>query len=78
LIKNSARILGFAILIFSPVPIVIGSGSLIAQQMRIDKPDKPNEPRGDGCVPVGVSKSPNDIVYGIEDCHGRKYKTRLN
>jgi hypothetical protein len=75
LIRNSARILGFAILIFSPVPVVIGSGSLIAQQMRIDKP---NEPRGDGCVPVGVSKSPNDIVYGIEDCHGRKYKTRLN
>jgi hypothetical protein len=76
MIKNSARIASFAVLIFAPVPVVIGGASLIATQMRIDEPD--SGPRGDGCVPVGVSKSPNGIVYGIEECHGEKYKTRLN
>jgi hypothetical protein len=59
-------------------PIALDMPSVIAQQMKVDKPGKPNEPRGDGCVPVGVSKSPNGIVYADEDCHGKIYRSRMN
>jgi hypothetical protein len=44
------RALCAAIFILAPIPILVGAPSVIAQQMRIDKPDKPNEPRGDGCI----------------------------
>jgi hypothetical protein len=40
-----------AIFILAPIPNLVGAPSVIAQQMRIDKPDKLNdEPRGDGCI----------------------------
>lgn len=65
-----------AVFILGTLPFVADLPAAIAHQMRIDKPN--NAPRGDGCVPVGVSKSPNGIVYAIEECHGEKYKTRMN
>jgi hypothetical protein len=65
-----------AAFVLCPIPVLAYTAPAIAEQMRIDKPN--NAPRGDGCVPVGVSKSPNGIVYAIEECHGEKYKTRMN
>jgi hypothetical protein len=62
-----------AALIFGAVPVtalVIDPPVAVA-----DKSGK--EPRGDGCVPVGVEKTAIG-VYAIEDCHGQKYKTRMD
>jgi hypothetical protein len=66
-----------AAFIFGTVPLVILVDAPAAVAMPVDKPDKPNEPRGDGCIPVGVTKTPLG-VYAIEDCHGQKYKTRMD
>jgi hypothetical protein len=62
-------------------PIALDMPSVIAQQMKVDKPGKPrpDEPHGDGCVPIGVTKSPSTgIVYADEDCHGKIYRSRMN
>jgi hypothetical protein len=61
-------------------PIALDMPSVIAQQMKVDKPGKPHpdEPHGDGCVPIGVTKSPNGIVYADEDCHGNVYRRRMS
>jgi hypothetical protein len=61
-------------------PIALDMPSVIDQQMKVDKPGtpRPGEPRGDGCVPIGVTKSPNGIVYADEDCHGKIYRSRMN
>lgn len=52
------------------------------QQMPTDKPYKPNEPRGeprgDGCIPVGVTKTSTGAVYAIEECHGQRYHRRMD
>lgn len=73
--KYLARV-AIAACILGAIPLVVDMPAVIAQQMRVDRPS--NEPRGDGCTPPGVSKSPNGIVYAIEECHGEKYKTRMN
>jgi hypothetical protein len=52
------------------------------QQMPTDKPNKPNEPRGeprgDGCTPIGVTKTSTGAVYAIEECHGQRYQRRMD
>jgi hypothetical protein len=50
----------------------------IAQQMAVDKPDKLNEPRGDGCISVGCDETPLGNVYAEEDCHGVRYRRKMN
>jgi hypothetical protein len=64
-----------AAFVLCPIPVLAYTAPAIAERMRVDKP---NTSGVDGCVPVGVSKSPNGIVYAIEECHGEKYKTRMN
>jgi hypothetical protein len=77
-----ARLLAHALVAVCVIgaPITLDVPTMTAQQMRVDKPDKPGKPggpRGDGCVPVGVTKSPNGIVYADEDCHGVRYRTKM-
>jgi hypothetical protein len=46
--------------------------------MLADTPNKPNEPRGDGCIPIGVTKTSTGAVYAIEECHGQRYQRRMD
>lgn len=60
------------------IAILVDEPAATAQQMPADKPDKPNEPRGDGCIPIGVTKSSTGAVYAEEECHGKRYHTKMN
>lgn len=59
------------------IPILVDAPAAMAQ-ISANKPDKPEEPRGDGCIPVGVTKSSTGAVYAIEDCHGVRYQRRMD
>lgn len=49
----------YAAFILGTIPALVIYDPAATAQMPADKPDKPNEPRGDGCIPLGVTKYPS-------------------
>jgi hypothetical protein len=49
-----------------------------AHEVATVKPGKPENPKEDDCVPIGVSKNPHGAVHGVEDCGSFRRHTRMD
>jgi hypothetical protein len=66
----------FILGIISPLATLADTSPAMAQQMAPEKPGGTGSP--DGCVPLGVTKSPSGVVYAVEKCNGEIYHRRMN